>query len=653
MLKSPSGFITAIIIQLVLIGALYGQDEPVEVKKSKDKIILEGKPYYIHIVEKGQTLFTISRVYFVSQKEISKENPTVKFGLQPGQALKIPVVENNEIEEFKPEEPEKYIYHVIEENQTIYSLSVEYGVEADEILKHNPELDINDIPIGTEIKIPKQRFQTNVENFDRDEDHFTYYRVGKKETLYSISRKFKVPVREIRRSNDGLKGGPKYGQYLRIPVKEKKIDIFSNSYAQNMNNVEETVDSLDMEFDLPGDLKISGTIDVALMLPFYLEKNDERIVIDSSEIDEFGNRIFKSIEREETWMYPKSLNFLEFYEGAFIAIDSLQKAGLSINLFVFDTENDSVIVQELLEEGKLRKMDLIIGPVYSFNMRMVADYAKLHRIPVVSPLSSRSELLEDNPYLFQIRPSLSTEFDKITNYISRFYDKNIVMIHPGDSLETEHINELKRNLFSYFFYRTFFNEVVFKEVVYNDQITKNDTINSIKHALSSDIDNIVLVASGNEAFVSNVVSNLNTLAPDYEIKLFGYHNWQRFRSIELEHFCNLDLHLYTPFLLDYENNDVKNFIMKFRKQFHTEPNQFSFAWQGYDIMFYFLSGIGRYRRRFRNKISQFEIDLLHANYNFQRNYRSDGFENKGMFFIRYDKNFEIIRSDTENENFDE
>ena len=653
MLKSPSGFIAAIIIQLVLIGALYGQDEYVEVKKSKDKIILEGKPYYIHIVKKGQTLFAISRVYFVSQKEISKENPTVKFGLQPGQALKIPVVEDNEIEEFIPEEPGKYIYHVIEENQTIYSLSVEYGVDIDEILKHNPELDLNDIPIGTEIKISKQRFQTDVENFDRNEDRFTYYRVGKKETLYSISRKFKVPVREIRRSNDGLKGGLKYGQYLRIPAKRQRIDTSIVSFVPDINDVTESVDSLDMEFDLPGDLKISGTIDVALMLPFYLDENGERIVIDSSEVDEFGKKIFKSIEREETWMYPKSLNFLEFYEGAFIAIDSLQKAGLSINLFVFDTENDSVTVQEILEEGRLRKMDIIIGPVYSFNLRLVADYAKSHRIPVVSPLSSRSELLENNPYLFQIRPSLSTEFDKITNYISRFYDKNIVMIHPGDSLETMHINELKRNLFSYFFYRTFFNEVVFKEVVYNDQITKNDTINSIEHALSSDIDNIVLVASGNEAFVSNVVSNLNTLSPNYKISLFGYNNWQRFRSIELQHFCNLDLHLYTPFLLDYKNDDVKNFLMKFRKQFHTEPNQFSFAWQGYDIMYYFLSGIGRYGRRFRNKISQFEIDLLHANYNFQRNYRSDGFENKGMFFIRYDKNFDIIRSDTENENFDE
>jgi LysM repeat protein len=649
MIRIYSCIATMILIHFLLMGTLYGQDNIVEVKKSNDKIILEGKPYFIHIVKEGQTLFAISRVYNVSQKVISKENPTVKFGLQAGQALKIPAVEEKESEEFHPEEPEKYIYHSIEENQTIYSISVEYNISVDEILKSNSELDINDIPIGTQIRIPRQKFQNEVRNFDIVKDNFTYYRVGKKETLYSISRKFNIPVREIRRSNDGLKGGPKYGQYIRIPIEQYEIDTFGIGYFSDVNEIEKPVDSMEMGLDQTGDLKFTKTINVALMLPFHLNENDERIVIDSSEVNEFGNKVINVIERKETWIYPQSFNFIEFYEGALIAIDSLQNAGLSVNLYVFDTENDSNTVQEELEEGKFRGIDLIVGPAYSHNLEIVADYAKSYRIPVVSPMSSRSEFLEDNPYLFQIRPSLSTEFDKISNFISKFYDKNIVMIHPGDSMEMNHIYELKQSMFSYFFYRTYYNEVVFKEVVYNETITRNDTINSIEHALSADIDNVILIASGNEAFVSSVVSNLNTLSQDYKITLFGYSNWLRFKNIEFEHFCNLNLHISTPFLLDYKKTDVKDFISKFRKEYFTEPDQFSFAWFGYDIMYYFLSGIGRYGKRFRNNVTGYKINLLQADYEFRRINRSCGFENKGMFFIRYDKDFEITRINSENE----
>ena len=59
-------------------------------KKSNNKVIIEGKIYYIHIVKPGQTLFSISRAYEVTEKTIAIENPGVYSGLQVGQVLKIP-----------------------------------------------------------------------------------------------------------------------------------------------------------------------------------------------------------------------------------------------------------------------------------------------------------------------------------------------------------------------------------------------------------------------------------------------------------------------------------------------------------------------------------------------------------------------------------
>ncbi|NQU80994.1 MAG: LysM peptidoglycan-binding domain-containing protein, partial [Bacteroidetes bacterium] len=76
------GTSTCLLVSVFLVlfaGTGIAQEKAVHVERSTDKILLEGKPYYIHVVKKGQTLYSISKVYNVSQKEISRENPTVAF----------------------------------------------------------------------------------------------------------------------------------------------------------------------------------------------------------------------------------------------------------------------------------------------------------------------------------------------------------------------------------------------------------------------------------------------------------------------------------------------------------------------------------------------------------------------------------------------
>ncbi len=647
-LYSIARFILLLKLFILAVGyPVYCQDIPVEIKKSTDKVMIDGRVYYIHVVREGHTLYSISKVYEISQKEISRENPTVVFGLRVGQALKIPVepVLGNEGEEI---EPENYIYHTIQENETIYALSKQYGVSEEEILDHNPDLVIDDIDIGTVIKIPKKIFTPEKESFGAEQEPFVYHRVEKGETLYSLSREYGVSIRQIRRANVQMKGSPKHGEYLRIPVDEEVDAVTDYVMVEDTGLLiaEDTAQIVDeSQFSFSG-----KSVNVALMLPFYLNENDERVVIDTSEVDEFGNIIENVMERGEDWIYPRSFNYIEFYEGALLAVQSLHKNGLSINLSVFDTERDSATVQQFIDNGELRDMDLIIGPAYTYNLRMVAEYGEERRIPVVSPLASRNILLDDNDYLFQVRPTFETEVEKLSNFVLGFHDKNIVMIHSGDSLETPSVDLLKRSLFSKLSFYTFFSEVVFKEVIYNDEITKNDSINSIEHALSGDLKNIVIIPSDKEPFVSSIVSTLNTLSADYEIVLVGYQSWQRFRNIELQHFYNLNLHICTPFILDYTREEVKEFIRSFRDSFQGEPEPFSLAWQGHDITYYFVSGVARYGRRFRNYSTRHRIDLLESDYMFRRVNNRGGFENKQIHLIQYNSDLEITKVATEEQN---
>ena len=60
-----------------------------ELKKSTKTERIDGKSFYIHTVEKGQTLYSICKVYEISQNDLVFENPELINGLKPNQILKI------------------------------------------------------------------------------------------------------------------------------------------------------------------------------------------------------------------------------------------------------------------------------------------------------------------------------------------------------------------------------------------------------------------------------------------------------------------------------------------------------------------------------------------------------------------------------------
>ena len=60
---------------------------------SKDKVKIDGKVFYSHIVMEKQTLFSISKAYNVTVDDIYRHNPTVKVnGLRKNDIIIIPVV---------------------------------------------------------------------------------------------------------------------------------------------------------------------------------------------------------------------------------------------------------------------------------------------------------------------------------------------------------------------------------------------------------------------------------------------------------------------------------------------------------------------------------------------------------------------------------
>ena len=107
------------------------------------------------------------------------------------------------------------------------------------------------------------------------------------------------------------------------------------------------------------ELKSNKKYKIGLLLPFYKNLNDTLIAS------------FEDKEEASQIILGKSVMALEIMQGVDLALDSIEKLGIAIDMNVIDTRNDSAKVVDIIKSKVLDTMDLIIGPIYSRNMQLV------------------------------------------------------------------------------------------------------------------------------------------------------------------------------------------------------------------------------------------------------------------------------------------
>jgi LysM repeat protein len=652
--KNWSGTLLTLLVLVIFNCSAHSQ---VVIERSKDKVIISGVPYYVHIVKKGETAYSISRAYGIAINELIKENPSALYGVNEGMALRIPVkAASEQTEKIAPQirdrrDESKFIYHTLKPGETIYFLSKAYGVSENEIISANPGVDLNKIPVNSEIAIPKREFMSDKQKFNDQNSKIIYHKVVKGESLASIASKYGLTVRELRKENRNTRF-PQVGEYLRVPnLKFTEIESVAPIVTDTVKIIPELPAVV---YERPAGYtpvkNLKGSLNVAVILPFYLAENSQRSYIDSSKSVK-GKKIKKLINRPEGWIYDR--DFIELYQGILIAADTLSSLGLDINLNVFDIKSDSSELISLIKQGKLEGMDLIIGPVWSENLSIVAAYAGPLGIPVVSPvLLYNNKVLENNPSLFLSNSTLGVAQKALAKKVSEYYDHNFVFIHADTSGSDQDVKNFKAAIISELSNKMPFEEIRFKEFIfYSRSAFENDSINRLAHALSEKENNMIIIASEDGPVISETIQEIHGLLKKFDMKLFGYPAMRDLinqNNLDPKYYFDLSVMLYSPFWIDFNKMDVRHFNSDFRGKFLTEPSEMSYSWQGYDITYYFLSGLALYGKEFLNHPEIHNPDLLQTQYDFRRAKQADGFENQKLYLIKYSNNYVIELVDEKN-----
>ena len=191
-------------------------------------------------------------------------------------------------------------------------------------------------------------------------------------------------------------------------------------------------------------------------------------------------------------------------------------------------------------------------------------------------------------------------------------------------------------------YKMPFEEIRLRDMVfYSRSVFGNDSINRLAHALSDNTGNVIIIASEDTPVMSESLTNIHALTRKFNIDVFGYPGMRYLDNIDHKICFDLGLMIYSPYWIDYKQQDILEFNSDFRTKFLTEPSEMSYAWQGYDIVYYFISGLAIHGKEFIFHPEIHNPDLLHTEFDFRRNSIHDGFENQKLFLVRYSNNYEL------------
>ena len=174
-----------------------------------------SQDYKTHKVKEGETIESIAKEYLVTPFDIYALNPDAKTNFGVNTVLIIPKSKVKQT----PEEREvskltSYNKHKVKRKETLYSISKKYNISIDDIKKHNKRLYSENLRKGDKINIPIYKTVTEVTTLDNT---IKKYKVLPKEGKWRIAYKFGISVDELNTLNPGISEALQVGQEINVP----------------------------------------------------------------------------------------------------------------------------------------------------------------------------------------------------------------------------------------------------------------------------------------------------------------------------------------------------------------------------------------------------------------------------------------------------
>ena len=414
------------------------------------------------------------------------------------------------------------------------------------------------------------------------------HEVKKKETIFGIARDNGLTVQELIDANPEM-NQPGYelkkGDVIKIPFKK----------GQEPKDIVNPTAESPVKPNVGTDMR-NRAIRIGVMLPLHNDNGD-------------GKRM------------------VEYYRGVLMALDSLKANGISTDIRAWNVPEDKDIRLTLLEKH-VADRDLIIGPLYTKQLKPLADFAKNNNIRVLIPFSINSTEVYDNDCLYQVFQNGNTLNE---SYVFRFYERyknsHVVIIDCNDSTSTKGA-----------FTQTLRRKLEQEGMVYSITNLKSSE-SMFKKCFSTTQPNVVVLNTSRSQELNLVFAKLNGLmltTPGLKISMFGYTEWLMYTSKHLDNFYKFDVCVPTTYYMDPLSSRTARFNQKYRTNFRQDMQKYhvKYAATGFDHTYFMVKGMHMYGKHFMGSSGTVGYTPVQTPLHFER-IGNGGMMNRTVMFVHY------------------
>ena len=488
----------------------------------------------------------------------------------------------------------KYRVHDVVKGETLYSLSRHYGVTVDEIIAANESL-ANGLKADTRIRIPL-----------KGEAQQSEVAVASTPAPQATERAETTAAERPAKGNKARKRSPLADMIKGVIAAGKAT---AEQREENRRNEPETVSQPQTTAAESGVVATQGVGTIDHSVNGTAMATAERQTELTTQLGAYP-RLGRYDAAEVALLLPlgspekPSTNYVDFYRGFLLGLDSVRMSGYSVNLTLHNTAHDYMRVESLIAEGALSNVDLVVGPVYEDELIPVATAMQERGVPVVSPLADLKHTTHNCVY--QMSPSLQSKYSKVQNL---FDGSHRVLIVSAAEIDTKFDAEVRGLLKAGL-------EVVEHKFVYEHpsviekrekerekmrerglQVDDTPSPSDLSPFMRGVKPTVVLVTANNEIDVDRILAAIAAASrslsarslPTVPFVVLGNNRWSRYTNIDRSTLFTTNVVMLSTYHARRTEPVVKQFDTRFVQEFGAMPTRY--AYRGYDAAVLFVRAL--------------------------------------------------------------
>jgi hypothetical protein len=328
--------------------------------------------------------------------------------------------------------------------------------------------------------------------------------------------------------------------------------------------------------------------------------------------------------------FPKFINpGLEFYEGAQLALDSLQEEKAPLEVRIYDTRSASQTIAQIVQSPEFRKTGLILGHVTPGELQQLAAVAAQMNIPFINVNYPNDGGITNNPELVILNSTLRTHCEGIYRFLQRNYATKPILLFRKKGVQEDRLKgyflDIGKNTASV--------PLKMKIITLED----NFDASTLAPYLDSTIQTVCVAGSLDENFGKSLCQALASLNKTYPTLVVGMPTWDDIGDFNLPEYKDEEILYSTPFYINPSDNFSQSIQQYFKTKFYSRPSDMVF--RGYETTWHFGKLLLQYGQHLSGSIGEkkymvfddFNIEPVFLN---KQNMTLDYFENKKLYFVK-------------------